>query len=776
MTQRPSPPLWAAWSRLVADSWEDGVVAGTGVVGAVLFGGPREHIVTVAHERFFLPANSRRAAPDLAAVLPEIRAALSVRDATRAADIVDERLRELGVDPGELIWTDPLAPVVQISWLLSETATRDYRREIPLDSGNVGASWELEGGGRSGIRIIARQGTEQLTLELHSDVDTVGLLRVGAVRDRTVAAATHSVDYLDSASGELRTDPSELTWTAVAVGVEPGTARSVRVVARPERPLTVVGDDTWEVRIAAGVPARIVVTVTVEAEDSAWMAAPESDATSMLRRSSLNLYAHRDPDEPVEELWTRARDGDIGGIRRAIETAYAAGRRNVIASTGDLPPTLQGVWQGTWSPAWSADYTMNGNLQLGGLASVLWTGTPELMKSLFELVVPYADHYRQNARSIYGVDGMLLPSRMTTHGHLNHFIRDYPHEFWLGNGPWFLRLVADYIKTTGDRSVLDDWAWTFAVEIVDFGLGVLRAGHGAISPSFSPENTPSGSSAPIATNATADIAALRDGLDVGAWFAELKGDHERASAWRSARGTLPEYRQAADGTLAEWSGDWPENVAHRHVSQLHGLWYEPDEAFEQQELRDAALTTIRSKIAWRAENPTGPPGRMEMAFGLTSLALAAATLGDADSAYRCLEWLVLDHMTAGLVTTHDAGAIFNLDASGGIPAVVAAMLLGSSQTTINLLPALPEQWPSGEILGLTARGAVSVDRLSWSSTRVGVELTLPAEHRWLRPEGTTIRLPWDVQVDSANGATQVGPRTVLVDLQSEHARLALIRI
>jgi len=52
----------------------------------------------------------------------------------------------------------------------------------------------------------------------------------------------------------------------------------------------------------------------------------------------------------------------------------------------------------------------------GVLAGAIWTGTPELIGSLFRLVRPFADDYRSNARRVFDADGMLLPSRMSTHG------------------------------------------------------------------------------------------------------------------------------------------------------------------------------------------------------------------------------------------------------------------------------------------------------------------------------------------------------------------------
>jgi hypothetical protein len=526
---------------------------------------------------------------------------------------------------------------------------------------------------------------------------------------------------------------------------------------------TIPGPDGWRIRLEAGRPIHVAVRMGCEGELPARPVA--LDMPALLDRSQISLG---DPlptgQMSVEELWAAARDGDPSAEAAVIEVAYAAGRRNVLASTGALPPTLQGVWQGTWAPAWSADYTMNGNLQLGALASVLWTGSPEALRSLFSLVRPFADHYRSNARRIFGREGMMLPARITTHGHANHFLRDYPHEFWIGSGPWLLRMAADYIQVTGDQAPIDEWLWEFAQEVLEFCESFVNDSGGNLSPSYSPENTPLGSENPLATNAIGDIAALRDGYRVGMWLASLRGDTGRQTRWAAAGEMLPAYQVAEDGTLGEWRAEWPERIAHRHASQLQGLWYEADPRLLIGELREAALATVRAKIAWRAEDPTGPPGNMEMAFGLSSVGLAAAALGDADSAYRCALWLARDHFTAALTTTHDAGGIFNLDASGALPAVVAAMLVGSSSDHIRLFPALPHQWQRGTATGLGVRGGATVTELEWTPAGVRVKLELPLDSAWLRPGGIRIEVPHAAALVRGVGMRQLGPRAMQTEI------------
>ncbi|MFO8027940.1 MAG: hypothetical protein R6U56_09775, partial [Opitutales bacterium] len=62
------------------------------------------------------------------------------------------------------------------------------------------------------------------------------------------------------------------------------------------------------------------------------------------------------------------------------------------------------------------------------------------------------------------------------------------------------------------------------------------------------------------------------------------------------------------------------------------------------------------------------------------------------------------------------------DISGGQPALIIQMLVGSEVGEIRLLPALPEQWPEGSIEGVLCRGAIEIERLEWTPGQVDVTL------------------------------------------------------
>lgn len=777
-----------------APTWEDGLITGSGRVGGVLFGPADELRLSLSHERFFLPANPRPPAPDIAPSLPLIREAILAGDSTRASALVTEAARRSGYD-GDLIWTDPLGICATLA-IATPGGASEVRRSIDPEHGEVAVSWTDSSGGRHTVRALAPRDSESIYVAVESETGAVTELALGLTGDAAHALETGAPDYsgavratceVEGDTGRVRTQTADaamtstvtargrLTWARSADG---GPLRARMIV--PPGAREIIGID-----LSVGAQARTPAGPDQDA-GADWASLRERQSAThgaLVRASRLELGGTE--FATTEALWDAAHSGDAGARRGVIEAAYLSGRAHAIAATGELPPTLQGVWQGSWKPAWSADYTMNGNLQNGGIAGLIATGTPELATSLLNLVLPFLDDYRENARHIFGAEGMLLPSRMSTHGLANHFHEHFPHLFWVGCGGWVLRFAADLVATTGDRSVVDDELWQLVEGVLRFGETATVATEDGRSfvPNYSPENAPEPGGSPLIADSTIDVAIYRDAARAARVLAEARDDHSLDERWRRLAASLPAFRRADDGTLAEWiSPLWPENIAHRHASQLYPLWYEPDPAFEGSgpeaaSLRDAAAATIAAKLAWRAEAPTAPPGRMEMAFGLVQLGLAAAALGDARSALTCVEWLAMDHWRPALTTTHDAGSIFNLDASGGLPAVVAAMLVNSTVDSLSILPALPEEWSRGSITGLRARGGIVVDRLAWDEDGCVLTLRRLPEARWLRPDGrvrVTSRRPFLIEGRPADDVTIViGEEPVTLRVEWDRSRALL---
>ena len=82
---------------------------------------------------------------------------------------------------------------------------------------------------------------------------------------------------------------------------------------------------------------------------------------------------------------------------------------------------------------------------------------------------------------------------------------------------------------------------------------------------------------------------------------------------------------------------------------------------------------------------------------------------------------------------------FQLDASASIPGCIAEMLLQSHMGELHLLPALPDEFASGSITGLKARGGFKID-MEWAHGQlIEATITKPADK-----ETPRIRLGNDV--------------------------------
>jgi hypothetical protein len=441
----------------------------------------------------------------------------------------------------------------------------------------------------------------------------------------------------------------------------------------------------------------------------------------LFNRMKLDLGGGKEHGLTTEALIEKSTNDNLS--RALLEKEFDAARYNIISCVGELPPTLQGVWGGTYVPGWASDFTHNGNVP-SAIASILMGNMPELMlayTSYMESIVPYMEI---NARHIFNSRGIVLPSRSTTHAYNNALNARFAGGFWVAGAAWAAHFFYDYYLYTGDRDFLKNHGLPFMEKAALFFEDYLYENEEGIyvfSPTQSPENTPKNSNSQGSFNATMDVAAARELLtNIISASGELGVNADKIPLWTSMLEKMPPYMINEEGLIKEWLTPRLENNdAHRHSSQLYPLYDGiPKEIEENKALQEAFKKSIEYKLDkhWR-DNKSG-----FMSFGLVQLGQAATSLGEGELAYECLQHLVNRFWLNNLASMHNHRSLFNMDISGGMPAVIIKMLVASEPGKIGLLPALPAKFPKGSIEGVMCRGQVEVKSLTWDDKTLKVSL------------------------------------------------------
>ncbi len=728
-------PATLLWYDAPAKEWEEALPVGNGRLGAMVFGKYDEERIQLNEDTYWTGGPYSTVVKGGAEYLPQIQKYIFEGEPIKAHKLFGRKLMGYPVEQQKY---QSLANLILI--FENQSKVNGYKRWLDINTGITGV--EYTAGGVTYRREVLSSAPDQVILVRLTTSKPGSLTFKAQLRGvRNPAHSNYGTDYftmdmvgedglmLNGKSADYLGVEGKLRYKAQLKAISEGgtikTEDDYLIIENADVVTLCItaASNFVNYRDVSADQNQRVTDVFEKIEGKTYnemVMASVDDYQKYFNRVSLELPVSDNSFLPTDKRMA-AINADVDASLASL--CYNFARYVLISSSrpGTQPANLQGIWNESMNPAWDSKYTTNINTEMnywpaesGNLA--------ELVEPLTKMVQELTDQGAQVAKEHYGAGGWVF------HQNTDLWRVAAPMDgpcwgtFTVG-GAWLTNQLYDHYRYTRDLEYLKELypVMKGAIQFfMDFLIEDPEGKYLVTNPSTSPENPPKGPGyeyfydevtgmyyfTTICYGSSIDIQILTDLFGYYLESSKVLGvDAGFAEKVSKARKRLSPPKIGKDGTLQEWTEDYGQlEDKHRHFSHMYGLY--PGNGFSAKQTPQY-IDACKAVLEQRGDGGTGFSRGWKMALW--------ARLYDGNRANAIFKGYIQEQCYPQLFAK--CGKPLQIDGTMGVAAGITEMLVQSHEGSIDLLPALPDEWVEGSFDGVCARGGFELN-IKWKDKTI----------------------------------------------------------